>query len=1028
MQTEAMRLVDHLCDEYEACWRSGQTPQLESFLERAPPAARKELFQQLLALEVEYRRDLGQAPSVDEYVARFPEFADLIRRGHPFRERSDTRPRSRGRHSTNLGPRPASQATSDRNLLFGILAVQMDFITRDQLIAGMNAWLLSKAKPLGEILCGQGVISGELVALIEKLAEKHIEAHGNDAEKSLASVGAAASLKDHLARVEDPDVETSVGHLAGWNRQKEIVPTLPPGEASTLGQRFRVVRPHAKGGIGEILVAEDLELSRTVALKQIQPRHADNPDARARFLLEAEITGSLEHPGIVPVYGLGSYPDGRPFYAMRFIRGASLKEAIEEFYGPAAATDGATHAKAGHVQGRAFPISGERALEFRKLLTRFVAVCHAVQYAHSRGVVHRDLKPGNIMLGKFGEALVVDWGLAKSRKRGDLETDSLESTLHPARESNATPTRFGSVLGTPGYMPPEQATGRLNELGPASDVYSLGATLFHLLTGAPPFQDSDGSSALRKAQTGSFPHPRELNAAIPKALEAICLKAMSREPRDRYEGPMALAGDIEQWLADEPVSAWQEPRVEQVRRWMRRHSSLVTGVVSAMLVGLAIISVAAVLLNDARRREQNAKDAADRNFIAAEANFLRAQSAVDEFYTQVSEETLLNQPGMQPLRRNLLTQALEYYEEFLSQRGDDPRLQAEVALAHFRVGEIRREMESPDRAISSYERALAIQETLVAANEDDLANVLALSDTWNSIGRVSHNEEQALEGYEQALSLRKKLVDAEPENAEYQRKLASSRMNVGIATYRLGRKDEAYEEINAAQEIRLAQLARAEDVRVRRDLGMGYYNLAVFALTSDDGVAGENHLLAAIEAFRVVLDAEPHDLLNQQRLAQCYRLLADRRLKAPNYEQAADAFERARALLEMLALRNPEMPEFQMSLASVHMDLSEVHRLQGQIDAALRAAEEAVGIFVVLAAAGDPASPQRFNHAVALHKLGSLRLERGERELAAPLLEDAHQRLQQLAMDFPQDQDVAKELAEAEKSLQRLQARDGAQP
>src|SRR5262249_30755 len=161
--------------------------------------------------------------------------------------------------------------------------------------------------------------------------------------------------------------------------------------------RFRILRPHAKGGLGKVSVAHDEELDREVALKEIQERHAHNPEAQARFLLEARVTGGLEHPGVVPVYGLGTYQDPRPFYAMRFTRGDNLKDAISRFH------------KAG-TRGRS---PGERALELRKLLGRFLDVCNAIAYAHSRGVLHRDLKPGNVMLGQFGETLVVDWGLAK---------------------------------------------------------------------------------------------------------------------------------------------------------------------------------------------------------------------------------------------------------------------------------------------------------------------------------------------------------------------------------------------------------------------------------------------------------------------------------------------------------------------------------------------------------------------------------------------------------------------------------------
>src|SRR5207249_163049 len=223
------------------------------------------------------------------------------------------------------------------------------------------------------------------------------------------------------------------------------------------GLRFRILRPHARGGLGQVSVAHDEELHREVALKEIQERHADHPESRSRFLLEAEITGGLEHPGIVPVYGLGTYGDGRPFYAMRFIRGDSLQDAIKHFH-------------EAEEPGRD---PGQRALELRQLLGRFVAVCNTIGYAHSRGVLHRDLKPGNIMLGQYGETLVVDWGLAKPMNRRELDVDSSQGPLRPAAGSGSAPTLMGSAIGTPRYMSPEQASGRLDLLGPASDASSL---------------------------------------------------------------------------------------------------------------------------------------------------------------------------------------------------------------------------------------------------------------------------------------------------------------------------------------------------------------------------------------------------------------------------------------------------------------------------------------------------------------------------------------------------------------------------
>src|SRR5437870_5804066 len=359
-----------------------------------------------------------------------------------------------------MPPDPSSPVAADRNLLFGILALQMDFISRDALITAMNAWVLDKTKPLGQILAEQGALRKEDRDLLEVLIKRHLQMHSNDVQKSLASLSSVGSLQDDLLNVADRDLRASLAFVRGSNGPPDDPYVTRPstaGQASVPGLRFRILREHARGGLGAVFVAQDEELHRQVALKEIQEKYAHHAESQSRFLLEAEVTGGLEHPGIVPVYGLGRYPDGRPFYAMRFIRGDSLHEAIRCFY----AAD----------EGKRDP--GERSLAFRELLGQFVAACNALAYAHARGVLHRDIKPHNIMLGKYGETLVVDWGLAKVVGDHNGEPKS-EPRINP--DVNAKPTQAGHVMGTPAYMSPEQAEGRLDILGPLSHIYGLGAT------------------------------------------------------------------------------------------------------------------------------------------------------------------------------------------------------------------------------------------------------------------------------------------------------------------------------------------------------------------------------------------------------------------------------------------------------------------------------------------------------------------------------------------------------------------------
>jgi serine/threonine protein kinase len=332
------------------------------------------------------------------------------------------------------------------------------------------------------------------------------------------------------------------------------------------GERYRVLRPHARGGLGEVFVAEDRELRREVALKEIRAENARDHDLRRRFLLEGEVTGHLEHPGIVPIYGAGCRADGRPFYAMRFIRGETLESAVRRLHGG----DGPDQT------------AGERAVTFRQLLSRFVAVCQAMAYAHSKGVIHRDLKPSNVMLGPYGETLIVDWGLAKVLDNQE-DTETREAPFRPG-DGSGSATRAGSAMGTPAYMSPEQAAGR-QDLGPSSDTYSLGATFYVLLTGRPPFE-GDLDEVLRDVQRGKFSRPRQVKADVPPALEAVCLKAMAHDPGKRYASPLDLARDVENWLADEPIAAWREPLKARAGRWVRKHKRLTAVAVTLTFVAL----------------------------------------------------------------------------------------------------------------------------------------------------------------------------------------------------------------------------------------------------------------------------------------------------------------------------------------------------------------------------------------------------------------------------------------------------------
>ena len=240
-------------------------------------------------------------------------------------------------------------------------------------------------------------------------------------------------------------------------------------------------------------------------------------------------------------------------------------------------------------------------------MTRFVDVCNAIAYSHSRGVIHRDLKPANILLGPYGETLVVDWGLAKVVGRDDpTPHPDAEATLHPSSQSGSSETKLGATVGTPAYMSPEQSEGRGAEVGPASDVYSLGATLYCILTGRPALADSDIENVMVRLRRGAIDPPRQVNHDVPAALEAIVMKAMALRPADRYPSAQALGADVERWLADEPVLARREPFSERVRRWMRRRRTAVAAVAAALVAATAGLTAVLVVQTDANSKLKSA--------------------------------------------------------------------------------------------------------------------------------------------------------------------------------------------------------------------------------------------------------------------------------------------------------------------------------------------------------------------------------------------------------------------------------------
>jgi eukaryotic-like serine/threonine-protein kinase len=313
------------------------------------------------------------------------------------------------------------------------------------------------------------------------------------------------------------------------------------GNPDFSGTKYTFVKELARGGMGTVYLAEDTELNRQVAIKVLSTPEMTE-DLRRRMIREAQIIARLEHPGIVPVHDVGVMPDGRVFYAMKFVRG----ERLDEYAASTSST--------------------------KERLRKFQAVCDAVAFAHAHGVIHRDLKPQNIMIGSFGEVLVLDWGVAKIlRDEVSSEADTL--MLPPAGANKLSDTAHGTVIGTRQYMSPEQARGEIDQLDERSDIYSLGAVFYFLLTDQAPNDD----------------RPRTLNPKVSKRAEAICLKAMARDRANRYASAAEMSADVSRLLDAEPVSAYRENAYEKVSRWVGKNRFLVLLVLAYLLMRIFFI-------------------------------------------------------------------------------------------------------------------------------------------------------------------------------------------------------------------------------------------------------------------------------------------------------------------------------------------------------------------------------------------------------------------------------------------------------
>jgi serine/threonine protein kinase len=715
-----------------------------------------------------------------------------------------------------------------------------------------------------------------------------------------------------------------------------------PGVPQHVGD-YEILSVLGRGGMGVVYKAKQKRLNRIVALKMILGGlHASDEDLR-RFRQEAEASARLQHPNIVQIHEIGDV-DGKPYFSLEYADAGSLAGKMANEPQPAFA-----------------------AAQLIEILAR------AMHYAHQRGVVHRDLKPANILLttpapdgssmapaSTFGIPKITDFGLAK---RMDVDLGQ---------------TQTGAILGTPSYMAPEQAGGRIREIGPCTDIYALGAILYDLLTGRPPFKSNTLADTLRQVQMTEPVSPGRLQPQVPRDLATICLKCLNKEPKKRYESSLALAEDLGRFLSGEPIHARPTSLIERAIKWSKRRPAL------AALIAVSVLSFVALgiggwysawSLFNANQRIRAANELAEAERSRAEDNLEQALEAIDGVLTQVSVD-LTEVPLMEKPRAKLLKKALALFEhlpredqktararfqsaranerlgevqglfdklpeseqaykeaetrlkELLADAPKQPEYRTELARTYHNEGLLFRKKGLVKEAQQSFEQAVGQRESLAREFPDNtsIARDLAQSTYWlgTTLARVKGGQKKAEQDYRAAIDMQKKLLtmkfgeaDSNDQLRDIERDQARMLNNLGMMLGQTGRRKSAIDTLMSAANIQARLASQNQDIpTIRREQARTLHNLAIQQwLTEGMRTTAEATFEKAIDLLKTLVREFPSVPAYRDDLAGVYRTQGVLLQENAKLAEAEKALRLALETHQALVAQFPDVPNYQSKLA-----------------------------------------------------------------------------------------------------------------